>query len=679
LEVSAGRTGPKAAVIENQRRVGDVPLDVRGTGLGGAALALLLTTAACGSAPSDSQFAAGDGFPAGQLLLATGGSGWLYSAAEGKRSLGDVHPFDLSPDGLSVLGARSEQEPTGITRNTELVIIDTTSLKEHPIVLAGDRETLGPAQWSPDGSQIVYRLATSEVDPSEVHPGERWTYAVCVRTLTSPDSRCFDPPGTVYSFDWSPDGENVLVAGPGSEPVSRLNLATGATEAVISPGGDDALRAELEHLGYGEPVQFVLPRWSASGRYIAALVNLTGGTRGIVPAVFTSEGAFVSLGRASGEMLDASAWAPLRDLLAYTQGEAPYGITELYLHDPAAGGDRLLATTDDEGPEIPRIDGVAWSPDGRWIAFSRPKGVGIVNIEEQELARELDASGTVVDWGPEQASTTEDPSPSPSALPSSKESAEESDEYVGFHPASRVENGKIVMPLVFVDGSSGEVVAAPELGIQDMSAAIYTSGGLGGVDRTINFLYGDGDAMMHEGPLEIYEGVDGGTVEVWNPAPKTYGCPNLVYRFGDWFVGVRTCQDELSESEKEDWARLLRGEVAGGGFLVLSATDPLVLTEAGGHLGPELILGMDRANWIELEPGRCNPKDVPDEGDIRTMGDGTLVSFSRIEDGKSGIDYDWFATWCEDGSMHVQVSYAYEDFALAAAEGFRMRNIVLSE
>lgn len=168
-------------------------------------------------------------------------------------------------------------------------------------------------------------------------------------------------------------------------------------------------------------------------------------------------------------------------------------------------------------------------------------------------------------------------------------------------------------------------------------------------------------------------------MEVWKGTPGVWECPNLVFRFEDWYVGVRTCQGELSKRQKEQWARSLRGDVTSEGFLVLSAQPPLVLQETGGHEGPELILERDRANTIELEPGRCDPADLPDEGDIRTMEDGTRVSFSRIGGPDSKIEHNWYAEWCEDGLMRVQLTYAYEDFAVAAAEGFRMRDITLAE
>jgi hypothetical protein len=77
--------------------------------------------------------------------------------------------------------------------------------------------------------------------------------------------------------------------------------------------------------------------------------------------------------------------------------------------------------------------------------------------------------------------------------------------------------GKVVMPLVFVDGSRGEVVAPPELGIQSMSASIHTAGGLRRVDRTLTFRYGEPVDLVYQGPLESCEGYDGGRVEVRSP------------------------------------------------------------------------------------------------------------------------------------------------------------------
>jgi len=81
------------------------------------------------------------------------------------------------------------------------------------------------------------------------------------------------------------------------------------------------------------------------------------------------------------------------------------------------------------------------------------------------------------------------PSSTPTPSESSQASEKKENDYVGFYPKSRVDGDKVVMPLTFLDGSSAEAVAATGLGIQDMSATIYTSGGLGVVDRTMDFRY----------------------------------------------------------------------------------------------------------------------------------------------------------------------------------------------
>jgi hypothetical protein len=233
------------------------------------------------------------------------------------------------------------------------------------------------------------------------------------------------------------------------------------------------------------------------------------------------------------------------------------------------------------------------------------------------------------------------------------------------------------MRVTFVDGSEGEIVAAGALDIGTKDVWIFTSGGLDDVDRTIDFGYGDGSAFMDQGPLETYRG-SAGTVEMWMPHPDIpAGCPYLVYRFGEWFAGVRTCQSELGPAERREWAGSLEGRVTDDGFLVLYASGPLQLQETGGHEGPSLILG-GRSNWIAMTPGECAVRR-PDDGEIRTMPDGTRVGFGRIGGPGSRVRNNWIVTWCEDGMMTLQVSNASRKFALTAARDLRMRRIMLAD
>lgn len=263
--------------------------------------------------------------------------------------------------------------------------------------------------------------------------------------------------------------------------------------------------------------------------------------------------------------------------------------------------------------------------------------------------------------------------------PSPEETATGSDDRLPqagvFHPSTFRENGLIVMPLTFVDGSKAEATFPPDLGLADTWIHVSQGGGLGRVDREMDFLYGDGSNLMQSGPLESYEGHDGDSVEVWEGSPDIYQYPNLVYQFGDWFVAVRVGGDDLSENDKAAWAKSLVGRQTKDGFLILDAMEPLKLLPANPPTGPSLTLLENRDSpRVQFFPGECDPSKLPDDGDIRTMDDGLVVSF---ESGVGSAD-EWLAQWCQDGQMLIQVENVTSEFALAAARDLRLRNIVVA-
>lgn len=244
-----------------------------------------------------------------------------------------------------------------------------------------------------------------------------------------------------------------------------------------------------------------------------------------------------------------------------------------------------------------------------------------------------------------------------------------------FYPTTYREDGRIIMPVTFVDGSRAELVFDVHLRPKDLGVYGFTSGGLGGIDRTLVFRHAEGQIYeMHSGPLETYEGHAEGTVEVWEGPPGDFPCPHLIYRFGNWFVAVRTCQGQLSKDEKAQWARSLVGRVTHEGFLVLDARVPLVLQKTGGHEGPQLLLQGSEEGWpfITLTPLPCDPERPPGNEDVRTMDDGQRVGFSR----GGGTSY---ADWCEDGAMFIQVESTDQGYVEAAAQGLRVRNVSLSD
>jgi streptogramin lyase len=261
--------------------------------------------------------------------------------------------------------------------------------------------------------------------------------------------------------------------------------------------------------------------------------------------------------------------------------------------------------------------------------------------------------------------------PEPTVVPTPTETADEHTPISGgFYPTTYREGDQVIMPVTFVDGTRAELVFDSRLRPEDLAVISFTSGGLGEVDRTLAIRYAEERIyQMHTGPIETYQGYGGSSVEVWEGPPGEFPCPHLIFRFGNWFVAVRTCQPELSDAEKAEWARSLVGRVIDDGFLVLEARSPLVLREVGGHEGPEVLLAGE-GGWpfVTLRPGPCTTDQPARNQELRVMPDGQEVLFARI--GKM-----WDANWCEDGAMYVGVESPDRGYVEAAAEGLRIRDL----
>jgi hypothetical protein len=174
--------------------------------------------------------------PEGRLLLYTNDGPLILGLAEGEpiylqRANEAIWANDLSPDGSKVLVLPFQQEPTGITREPRILVIDTDTGDRSTAVRVGPRGDLGPALWSPDGARIAYRLTVYPMDPAKVHPGphgDRRSH-LCVLEVLSDQTRCFPDLGRVDGFDWAPDGQMLVVDVVGPEPLWLLDLSTAGT------------------------------------------------------------------------------------------------------------------------------------------------------------------------------------------------------------------------------------------------------------------------------------------------------------------------------------------------------------------------------------------------------------------------------------------------------------------
>lgn len=343
-----------------------------------------------------------DAIPEGTLLVHTNaGAEVLQVGSERSGSVPSVwFPLDLSPDGSTVLGLTGGADALG-----DLIAVDLLTGGGRVLVHPSGDDLLGVfAQWSPDGSMVAYSLGAR-------HPANRST--LCVLALASSEPICFPEVERVYTFDWAPDGDSLVVAGPPVQPVRIVDVATGEVSEVVPQEGDTPINEAIRDAGLGTSFQLVGPTWSPSGTYLAALANLEDSEFSYVPVVFTPDGRFVAFGRASEGYPEPFEWSPVADVLAYTRGEAANGVTEAYLLDPVNGDDRVLVSGGGTQSYFGLTD-MAWAPSGRWIAIAGWEELGEGRFQtsfrvldpaepasfEQFSVETAEADNFLAAWGP---------------------------------------------------------------------------------------------------------------------------------------------------------------------------------------------------------------------------------------------------------------------------------------
>jgi TolB protein len=183
----------------------------------------------------------------------------------------------------------------------------------------------GLASWSPDGRWIAYVATAPNGEPEvwRVDPAGRRRERLA-RGATQPR--------------WSPDGRRI----------AWVRAATGALE-VAEPGGGPPRRLGALQVSTGPSG----PAWSPDGRRIAVVDAL--GRLAVVSVAAGGVGRLTSGTGAAGA--EYPAWSPAGDAVAVVQRGA------LVLARADGKGTRRLAPADGRSA-------AAWSPNGRYLAFS---------------------------------------------------------------------------------------------------------------------------------------------------------------------------------------------------------------------------------------------------------------------------------------------------------------------
>jgi dipeptidyl aminopeptidase/acylaminoacyl peptidase len=337
--------------------------------------------------------------PEGTILLSMGAR-LFPTGARTDASPGLVGEA-ISPDGATVVAMTEVRLPTGISYNSDLVLIDARTREETLLARTDAREEFGgPMEWSPDGTRIAYNFVRYRTNPAVIFPGPRpELQTVCIISVGAGSPTCYPDLGTVFDFDWSPDGRSLAVTGPRPEPLQLVDVATGRRTTLMTLD-DPGLRRVLA----GRVVQLNSPAWSPSGRYVAAWAEVIPG--GSVPVIFGRDGRIVARGLGVGLDPRKLMWIPGRDLLLYTPGvtNEHVGFLKLFEVDPATSKDRLFL----KQRVHPQITDVALSPTGRWLALLRWKSYANMVIEFVDVSSSEHVRGirlleetSLADWGPE--------------------------------------------------------------------------------------------------------------------------------------------------------------------------------------------------------------------------------------------------------------------------------------
>lgn len=326
-----------------------------------------------------------------------------------------------SPDGTKVVYQQSTAAGEGQDLELTNVLVSANADLTDPRVIRRCEGSCASYDiaWSPDGSQLAW------VAEERVEGG--WVLALQVydfssdSTTTLCDSRSCGWPGQPA---WSPDGAHVVFSNAGDSWVPGVFAPSGPIWiADVQTGRVAPLTRSSEPCNAGSSEACIFdssPAWSPDGRSIAFVRTTNPGRPGATTDLVTTA-ADGSDPRVLSECVSNDqcrqgpvAWSPDGRLIAYIDR---YDRPALHLVDPTNGGDTQIPLPSSVG----YASNLLWSPDGTQLAFlaeGRRSDLFLVDSATHEVhnaASELTSEGDL-DWLPAGAIEVTDTSTPPPAV-----------------------------------------------------------------------------------------------------------------------------------------------------------------------------------------------------------------------------------------------------------------------
>lgn len=235
-----------------------------------------------------------------------------------------------------------------------------------------------------------------------------------------------------------------------------------------------------------------------------------------------------------------------------------------------------------------------------------------------------------------------------------------------------------MLPVVFPDGSSAELVYPPSLKLAELGIQPAVSVGIERGRRRflherflmitktpLHILRRDGE------PLETYRGPTG-KVTVWRPQdPKDLHPIFMHFKIGSWnvIVGDGNVGDFMGRKNRRLWASNLAGQETTSGLPVLDPRPPLAFALGPGQ--PDIYLSTC-FRFLELRLQTC---DDLAGAKLATNQTSEMVRGVTVQRSKIGREFG--ANWCTASeALSVYVSDRSERFVDTVVEGLRVRNVI---